>query len=52
MPDRRASRFIQLCMGNGGRLAGSRRAEFAELADDEIGRLEAAVQAAISASGR
>lgn len=52
MPDRRASRFMQLCMGNGGRLAGSRRAEFAELADDEIGRLEAAVQAAMSASGR
>ncbi|HEX7125693.1 MAG TPA: Fic family protein [Thermodesulfobacteriota bacterium] len=52
MPDRRASRFVQLCMGNGGRLAGTRRAEFPELTDDEIERLEAAVQAAMSASGR
>ncbi len=47
MPDRCASRLVQLCMQNQGRLARTRRAEFAELTDDEVGRLEAAVQAAM-----
>lgn len=51
MPDRRASLFVRLCMQNRGRLANARRAEFAELSDEELGRLETAVQAAIEAEG-
>ncbi len=45
MPDRRASLFVRLCMQNHGRLSNATRAEFRELSDEEIGRLEAAVQA-------
>jgi len=49
MPDRRASLFVRLCIQNGGRLAGGRRANFAELTDTEITAMEAAVQRAIAA---
>lgn len=49
MPDRRASLFVRLCMQNGGRLSDTKRPLFAELADAEVARLEAAVQQAIAA---
>jgi hypothetical protein len=52
MPDRRASLFVRLCMQNHGRLSKAKRAEFAELSDEEIDKLEAAVQAAIQPDGR
>lgn len=47
LPDRRASLFVRLCMQNGGRLSKRRRNDFQELSDDEIARLEEAVQGAI-----
>lgn len=50
MPDRRASLLVRLCMQNGGRLAARKRARFAELADDEVGAMEAAVRHAMSAA--
>ena len=43
MPDRRASLFVKLCMQNGGRLSAAKRSQFSELADAEIGVLEAVV---------
>lgn len=52
MPDRRASLFVRLCMQNRGRLSNAKRVEFAELSDEEVRRLEAAVQATIGAEGR
>ena len=49
MPDRRASLLVRLCMQNGGRLAARKRARFAELTDDEVAAMEAAVQDAMAA---
>ena len=49
MPDRRATLLVRLCMQNGGRLAARKRARFAELADDELAAMEAAVQDAMAA---
>lgn len=51
MPDRRASLFVRLCMQNNGRLAKGRRNDFSELTDEELVRLEMAVQEAIRAEG-
>ena len=48
MPDRRASLLVRLCMQNGGRLAARKRARFAELSDEEVGAMEAAVQEAMT----
>jgi hypothetical protein len=47
MPDRRASLFVRLTMQNGGRLWKAKRSTFAELSEDEIARLEEAVQEAM-----
>lgn len=47
MPDRRASLFVRLCLQNGGRLSRAKRDSFAELSDEEIGKLEAAVRYAM-----
>ena len=44
MPDRRASLFVRLCLQNGGRLSRAKRREFSEISDDEIARMEIAVQ--------
>ena len=43
MPDRRASLLVRLCMQNQGRLPRRKRRLFPELADDEIGAMEAAI---------
>jgi hypothetical protein len=51
MPDRRASLFVRLCMQNGGRLSASKRKQFPELDDDEVLRMEGAVQAAVRVEG-
>lgn len=48
MPDRRASLLVRLCLQNGGRLAARKRARFAELTDDEVDAMEAAVQTAMA----
>lgn len=47
MPDRRASLFVRLCLRNKGCLSGEKRAQFSELNDEEVTRMEAAVQRAI-----
>ena len=52
MPDRRASLLVRLCMQNGGQLAARKRGRFAELTDDEVAAMEAAVQEAMSAESR
>lgn len=44
MPDRRASLLIRFCMQNGNRLSNNKRGQFAELSDDEISRIEEAIQ--------
>jgi hypothetical protein len=44
LPDRRADLFVKLVLANHGRLAKRKRAEFAELTDDEISALEQAVR--------
>jgi hypothetical protein len=49
MPDRRVSLFVRLCMQNGGRLSATKRAQFSELTDVEVTRLETQVQQAIAA---
>lgn len=43
MPDRRASFFVRLCLQNHGRLSQTKRAQFRELSDDDVTRMEAAV---------
>jgi Fic family protein len=48
MPDRRASLLVRLCMQNGGRLSATKRAQFSELTDAEVVRLETQVQQAIA----
>lgn len=47
MPDRKEQLFIKLCWENRGRLAKGKRRLFAELDDDTIRRLEAAVRDAL-----
>jgi hypothetical protein len=49
MPDRRASLFVRSCMQNSGRLSATKRAQFSELTDVEVARLETQVQQAIAA---
>ena len=44
MPDRRASLLIRLLLQNYGRLSQSKRKQFQELTDDEIARMEDAIQ--------
>lgn len=44
LPDRRERLFVQLVVQNAGRLSARKRAQFAELDDDEIASLEAAVR--------
>lgn len=51
MPDRRAALLIRLMLQNGGRLSAAKRGQFAELADDEVRAMEAAVQAAMADGG-
>lgn len=47
MPDRRIALFVKLCLDNQGRLAKRKREAFAELSEDEITAMEAAVAAAL-----
>jgi Fic family protein len=47
MPDRRASLFVRLCLQNKGYLSRTKRAQFSELSDEEVSRMEAAVQRAM-----
>ncbi len=49
LPDQRAQLLVRLLLQNGGRLARSRRARFAELTDDELAAMEDAVQAVLAA---
>jgi Fic family protein len=51
MPDRRASLFVRLCMQNGGLLSRAKRELFAELEENEVAALEAAVKAAMGVQG-
>jgi hypothetical protein len=47
MPDRQIDLFIRFCLQNNGRLSARKRAShFAVLADEEIARMEQAVQSA------
>ena len=46
MPNKKLSLFVRLCMQNDGRLAKSRRKAFAELTDEEVESMEAAVRSA------
>jgi hypothetical protein len=48
MPDSRLDLFIRLCMQAQGKLSRNKRARFDELTDDEVERLEAVVQDALS----
>lgn len=43
MPDARMDLFIRLVLQGNGRLSRSKRKSFAELADDEVGRMEAVI---------
>jgi Fic family protein len=47
LPNKRRSLFVRLCAQNGGRLSKAKRAEFSELSDEEITKLETAVQSVI-----
>jgi hypothetical protein len=47
MPDRKASLFVRLALQNGGRLSSRKRGQFDELSEDEIARMEEAVQYAM-----
>ncbi|MCB1884951.1 MAG: Fic family protein [Geminicoccaceae bacterium] len=51
MPDRRAGRFIQFCLQNGGRLSKAKRGAFSELTDAEVADLEEVVRAASAGTG-
>jgi Fic family protein len=44
IPDRRASLLVRLCLQNGGKLARNKRSQFPEITDDEIARMEEAIQ--------
>jgi hypothetical protein len=53
MPDRQIDLFIRLCLQNNGRLAARKRtSHFKLLTNDEIGRMEAAVQNAYGSDDR
>jgi len=43
MPDRRASLLVRFILQNDGKLARRKRADFLELSDDEVARIEAAI---------
>lgn len=47
MPDRKEQLFIKLCLNNHGRLSARKRAKFAELDDETVAALEAAVREAL-----
>lgn len=51
MPDRRASLFVRLSLQNDGRLSQTKRGLFSELSDEEVTRMEAAVQGALKTAG-
>ncbi|WP_082474450.1 Fic family protein [Sphingomonas sp. Leaf343] len=48
MPDSRAALLIRLMLQNGGRLSLTKRKQFPELTDGELGAMEAVVQAAMA----
>jgi hypothetical protein len=48
MPDRRAGLLVRLCLQNGGKLSKAKRGEFKELADEEVGAIENAIQAVMA----
>ena len=50
MPDKKADQFIRFVLQNGGRLSARKRGMFPELSDGEVSRLEAAVNAARTAT--
>ncbi len=52
MPDRRAALLVKLILQNKGRLAGNRREQFAELRDDELLAIEAAIRESAVARGQ
>lgn len=43
MPDRRMQLFVQVCLGNQGKLSASKRKQFPELSDDEVAAMEQAL---------
>lgn len=44
MPDRRASLLVRLCLQNRGSLSKGKRSQFKELTDDEVTKIETAIQ--------
>jgi Fic family protein len=46
MPDQRMDLFIRFCLQNNGRLADRKRSQFDSLSDDEVARIEQAIQSA------
>ncbi|WP_367615785.1 Fic family protein [Plastoroseomonas hellenica] len=48
MPDRRASLLVRLCLQNGGRLSQAKREAFNEIEDQELLRMEQAIQAVMA----
>jgi len=44
MPDRRAALLVRMCLQNGGKLSQNKRGQFAELTDQEIAAMEAALE--------
>jgi hypothetical protein len=50
MPDRRASMFVNFYMQNNGSISNRKRAAFAELSDEDIRDLEAAIRFALDSS--
>ena len=43
MPNRRAALLVKLCLQNGGRLSQSKRSQFAEITEEELQQVEAAI---------
>lgn len=52
MPNRRVGLLVRMLLQNGGRLSKNKRKQFDELTDEEIQRMQAAVQEIIRAPGR
>lgn len=50
MPDRRMALLAKLCLQNGGRLAAKKRAQFGEVLDEEIQRIEEALVGLVRSS--
>lgn len=48
MPDQRLDLFIRLCLQGKGRLSAKKRERFGELTDQEVARMQAVIQSAIS----